>query len=480
VIDWAKIPEEHRALLRRVQMPDYAEWDRQIRATGACANPIRIRGWTMKTDAATGELLDSYDTDGSLLGYLLIPCGNRRAAVCPSCSQVYRYDARQLVRAGLAGGKGVPATVALHPLLFVTLTAPSFGPVHARHKQTGQDGLPKRCHMRSNAEVCPHGVALSCAERHDADDPMVGQALCLDCYDYPGAVLFNANAGELWRRLGIYLHRELAKAVGVSRATLGRVARVSYIKVAEYQARGVVHFHAVFRIDGPDGPTSPPPDWATVVLLDTCLRRSLAAVRVEVPDSANPKERTRVLRFGGQVDTQAIYPEAVCHSDALTFGAVAGYIAKYATKAAESAGSTPRPIHRLSDVDNLGLLPHTERMVRTCFALAEMPAFKDMGLYRTQHMLGFRGHCATKSRLYSTTFGALRADRKAHRDAERRDRQGLPSLDGRQIVVDSKWTYVRSGLSYGERLLVDAIRRQQAVANGIHDRRDRDGTSQVA
>jgi len=31
---------------------------------------------------------------------------------------------------------------------------------------------------------------------------------------------------------------------------------------------------------------------------------------------------------------------------------------------------------------------------------------------------------ATKSRLYSTTFGALRADRKAHSDSERRDRHG--------------------------------------------------------
>jgi len=27
-------------------------------------------------------------------------CGNRREAVCPACSQVYKRDARQLVRAG--------------------------------------------------------------------------------------------------------------------------------------------------------------------------------------------------------------------------------------------------------------------------------------------------------------------------------------------------------------------------------------------
>jgi Replication initiator protein, pSAM2 len=31
---------------------------------------------------------------------------------------------------GLRGGKGVPQTVAEHPLVFATFTAPSFGPVH--------------------------------------------------------------------------------------------------------------------------------------------------------------------------------------------------------------------------------------------------------------------------------------------------------------------------------------------------------------
>ena len=40
--------------------------------------------------------------------------------------------------------------------------------------------------------------------------------------------------------------------------------RVSFAKVAEYQKRGTVHFHAVIRIDGPEGVTlrlrlGPPP-----------------------------------------------------------------------------------------------------------------------------------------------------------------------------------------------------------------------------
>jgi hypothetical protein len=480
VIDWTQIPEEHRAMLRRATMPDFAEWERQIRATGGCANPIRMHGGQVMTDAVTGELLDAFHTDSSPLGYLLIPCGNRRAEVCPSCSQVYQYDARQLVRAGLAGGKGVPATVALHPMLFVTLTAPSFGSVHARHKQTGKDGQPKRCQVRRDAPLCPHGTIMSCAQRHDVDDPQVGQALCLDCYDYPGAVLFNANAGELWRRLGIYLRRELARTVGVSRLALSRVARVSYVKVAEYQARGVVHFHCVIRIDGPDGPDSTPPDWATVMLLDACLRRALAVVRVEVPDPAEPVTRSRVLRFGTQVDTQAIYTDTDTRADGLSMRAVAGYIAKYATKAAETAGSTPRPIKKLADLDYLRLPPHTERMIRACFALAALPAFKGMGLCRTAHMLGYRGHCTTKSRRYSTTFGSLRAERKAHRDAERRDRLGLPAIDGRAVIIDANWTYVRSGLAYGEAPYVNAIRYRQAVVRATTERDQPGDTDQTA
>jgi hypothetical protein len=66
-------------------------------------------------------------------GVIYKPCGNRRESVCPSCSQLYKRDAYQIVRAGLVGGKGVPERVAHHPAVFPTLTAPSFGTVHTRN-----------------------------------------------------------------------------------------------------------------------------------------------------------------------------------------------------------------------------------------------------------------------------------------------------------------------------------------------------------
>ena len=52
------------------------------------------------------------------------------------------------------------------------------------------------------------------------DDPRLGQPMCRDCYDYESAVLFNAYAGELWRRFITYLPRHLARLAGVTQKTL--------------------------------------------------------------------------------------------------------------------------------------------------------------------------------------------------------------------------------------------------------------------
>ena len=146
---------------------------------------------------------------------LLTACGNRRETVCPACSAVYKRDARQLVRAGLMGGKDVPETIAEHPCVFATLTAPSFGPVHAR-RMRGKTVLPCRPRRDPHARRCPHGRDISCARRHNPDDPRLGRPLCGDCYDYDAAVLFNAHAADLWRRFTTYLPRHLARLAGLT------------------------------------------------------------------------------------------------------------------------------------------------------------------------------------------------------------------------------------------------------------------------
>lgn len=110
----------------------------QMRGVACCARPVRLRGHIDSVDQATGELTRSLDTTNVPGGVLLVACGNRRATACPSCAETYRGDAWQLIAAGLAGGKGVPAEIVSRPHVFVTLTAPSFGPVHSRRMRQGK------------------------------------------------------------------------------------------------------------------------------------------------------------------------------------------------------------------------------------------------------------------------------------------------------------------------------------------------------
>ena len=89
---------------------DFRAWERQLATTGTCSHPIRLTGRIEAIDRTTGETAPVYDTAAEPGGVLHVACGNRRETVCPACSAVYKRDARQLVRAGLAGGKGVPET----------------------------------------------------------------------------------------------------------------------------------------------------------------------------------------------------------------------------------------------------------------------------------------------------------------------------------------------------------------------------------
>jgi hypothetical protein len=123
-----------------------------VQHTGGCLQPVLLRGRADHIDGATGELIHRYTTVHEPGGVLPIACKTRRASRCPPCAEVYRADTYQLIRAGLSGGKGVPATVAEHPCVFVTLTAPSFGPVHSRREK---DGRLLRCRPRRDSRTCP-------------------------------------------------------------------------------------------------------------------------------------------------------------------------------------------------------------------------------------------------------------------------------------------------------------------------------------
>jgi hypothetical protein len=240
--------------------PEFVAWLRQMERLGGCAAPVYLVGHTLTRDAVTGELLHVFDSASQPYGRFAVGCRNRREGVCLPCSFLHKGDTYQIVVSGLSGGKGVPGSVAAHPRVFATLTAPSFGAVH-RAADAGRPG--RRCRPRRGGGVCAHGVPVGCDARHAPGDVLIGVPLCADCYDYAGAVLWNASVGRLWDRAVTYTALEVAKRAGIPVRELRGHVRISFAKVAEYQHRGSVHLHAVVRLDGPGGPDDPAPSWGT-------------------------------------------------------------------------------------------------------------------------------------------------------------------------------------------------------------------------
>ncbi len=177
-------------------------------------------------------------------------------------------------------------------------------------------------------------------------------------------------------------------SAGLTLKALREHAVISFAKVAEYQRRGVVHFHAVIRLDGPDGPTTPPPAWATADALAQAVQH--AAPRSPPPDRSNDSARAP-SRWGTQLDIRRI----TMNGD-LTEQAVAGYIAKYATKAAECVGTLDRRINPLDNLEAFNLRDHARRLIATCMRLGALPELADLRLAHWAHMLGFRGHFSTQ------------------------------------------------------------------------------------
>jgi hypothetical protein len=409
----------------------YGAWLDHVWPAAACTRPIRLRGDIRHIDTVTGELLRTIPTIGMPDGVIYKPCGNRRTTVCPGCAETYRRDAYQLIRAGLTGGKGVTAAVVAHPAVFVTFTAPSFGPVHSRpvRQHTCADRSrctcrPRPCHARRNPGRCPHGRHDTCFTRHRPDDPALGQPLCPDCYDYSAHVVWNNQAGELWRRTKQAIERrlgQLARRRGVppirtldatGKYRLVDPVRVAHGKAAEYQARGAVHFHALLRLDGydPADPDRllPPPSAITAADLDDAVRwAARAIVYRSPPHPARPGSWT--IGWGTEIDVRVI-----TLTGTISDVAVASYLAKYSTKGTEATGHASA---RITD-DTLDLYAspdgtHPERLIAVCWALGAEPGY--VGLRRWAHMLGFGGHFLTKARRYSVRFADLRSARVRYR-----------------------------------------------------------------
>ncbi|MCD0449648.1 hypothetical protein LO762_10670 [Actinocorallia sp. API 0066] len=351
-----------------------------------------------------------------------------------------------------------------HPAAFVTLTAPSFGLVHGRRA----DGS---CRAASDRPVCAHGNPQYCNKRHARGDGQLGTALCVSCYDYTGHILWHASVPELWRRFTVELPRALARLslerTGAHRTAreVGRTVRVSYVKVSEWQRRGAIHLHAVVRLDGrdADGEVIDPPGWVAVPgLLAAAVKEAAAAVRVGCPW---PDGRERIARWGGQVHVRAVTDPA----------RTAAYLAKYATKTASDSvpGLPVRTFDRLT-IDRLrrkGVSWHYLLLAGTCLRLAEAPECEGLRLADFVHTFGYRGHHASKSRLYSTTMRALGAARRAWR-AEQRGAD-VWAAAGADVAVVGDWRLVGVGHARpGDALLAERMAREEEAykrAVKVHD-----------
>jgi hypothetical protein len=410
----------------RAARPDFDEWISQVEPVGGCIRPVRLRGQLVDLDTTTGEVLRQVDTGSELPdGVIYKACGTRRASQCPSCAETYRRDAYFLLHAGIAGGDGAPEGVNRHPCVFATLTAPGFGPVHTRRTR-GDRVLPCRPRRRRD-QICPHGVLLSCPRTHGEADTALGKPLCTRCFDYIAAVVWNIHAGELWRRTTQALNRELNRISG------GVRVKASFGKVAEFQARGLVHFHALIRLDTVDGGC--PPEYLTAGQLEDALRRALAGTRfMTMPHPDYPEGWS--IEWGTQLDVKTIRTGP---GGEITDGKVVAYLAKYATKSTEPVGGVSARI----TPDSIGVYgdprSHLGRLIAAAWTVGDVPArpehYEFLRLRRWAHMLGYGGHFTTRSRRYSTTFTERRQRRQAYRRAHPTGRRDTGELHDQAATV---------------------------------------------
>jgi hypothetical protein len=127
---------------------------------------------------------------------------------------------------------------------------------------------------------------------------------------------------------------------------------------------------------------------------------------------------------------------------------VAGYVAKYATKATESFGLALNRRLTADDLDDLAVPAHVAELVQACWELGGHPGL--VRLRKWAHMLGFGGHFSTKSRRYSTTLGALRRARATYARRRRGDTLPLDASnsaddDDQAVIIVASWSYLGSG-----------------------------------
>jgi hypothetical protein len=208
------------------------------------------------------------------------------------------------------------------------------------------------------------------------------------------------------------------------------VVCLSYVKVCEFQRRGLVHLHSIVRLDASEPAQAPPPDGFDTDLLVLALRSGITRARLPFPPAA--QRPGDLVCFGS--DSGIDVAELSLSSD--SGERIAGYLGKYAVKAVAS-GLECR-IKSRDQIAKLGLPPHLRTMVETAWYLGGDRELAKLGLRRFAHQLGHPGRVLTYSRHWSTTFGDLR-------NARAKWRRQHPLEDDQFVAEEDGWRFIGIG-----------------------------------
>jgi hypothetical protein len=154
----------------------------------------------------------------------------------------------------------------------------------------------------------------------------------------------------------------MARLVGMTQAALKLEVRPAYVKVAEYQRRGLVHVHVIARLDRAmpayrGDEIHPPAPRFDAVVLEQAVRDAVGDVSAPIPDVLGGGR----IRWGDVCDVRSLRTGG-------DRGEIAGYLAKYATKSTEQAGGL---LHRVAaeDVDRAPVRAHVRQYMRAAFEL---------------------------------------------------------------------------------------------------------------
>jgi hypothetical protein len=175
--------------------------------------------------------------------------------------------------------------------------------------------------------------------------------------------------------------------------------------------------------------------------LERAVRVAAAEVHLRVP------EMPQALTWGDQVDVQPITTDGGLDGQ-LTAEEVAFYLSKYVVKSGADVFGLDGMVKDPDAARRLGANDHVVAMMATTVRLA---ASVD-GLGRWTHMLGFRGHIQTKSRMFTTTLRAIHDDRVEYQ------RQRYCHLDGEDTtLLVGEWVFDGIGyLTEGDKQLAAA------------------------